>query len=774
MRLAMLAVLVAAQLLPVAHLTVDVTGPPPVRAGQRVVQAGTVQLHGPADPMPGLAGEVDLSMDAPDAAGCRLSPTSGRLDPATGRLPFEVICRPQAPGDHPLEVLAEATPYEPATWNGTLIVHPDRLAGQLSVGEVDGFDVPLHLELQPEHLDLAPVNLTWTSELAGTPLAFQATDGPVQASAGLTREHRWTARHGPGTYTLTLVAEGPLTDPWATQAEIVVPSPPRNGSLLLDLTVTGPGPTVALTGDSVNDDGKHKRPGDELITRLDATHTDTLEVRVLRPVGDRTVQLANRTLQVGPDGEAEHRFSHPYLPAGPLVVQAQAGNTSVARTAEIQDVPTSATVTGPASIPGDGRAVPLTARFNDPNLGSTPQDPGPVWGLPDIRWTVFRGTQPAPGWNVSLGPFAGGPEGIAELSRLAWPSGAPWAEVQAGQATVEAGLEPPADVDPGTYRLSLYDPDGDRIGGHTLEVEPVPRIDLTGGTPVPTEGWPVNLTVSDPRPGLEINLTLRADGRSLGPVNLTGPAATVLPLASTLPAGTSLVAEAWATWPGRPAAQGPDARLVATVPALPPRLDIQASVDGVPLPLPLAVHPAGEHEIVLHPGTIDPNGDPVELTAKVTAPDGKLATWETTVDDRVILQVPRDQPAGRYIVALTATTPIDEPVVSHVPVDVAPVTRLAVQGPEAATLETTTTENLPITVTNTGTTPLQGLVADLRGPPGLTGRIGLPGEDRVSLGEVLPVGLAPGGSAEVVLELVPDEVVPGDHEARLTIAGVIP
>lgn len=774
MRLAVLALLVAAQLLPVTHLTVDLPEPPEVLAGEELVLDGRVQLHGPTGPWPGAGTEVDLRLDAPALAGCELLADSRTLHPTAGQMPFQLACRPGAPGEHPVSVRAEAEPHGPGTWSTTLVVHPDRLTGTLQAGPPAGFQVPLTLALQPEHLDTAPVEIELSSDLAGSPLGFDERHGPSTARAGTPIRLGWTALHGPGTYTLNATVEGPLTEPWASRLDLVVPTPPVDDTLVVNLTVLPPSPSVTLTSDSVNDDGKRKRPGETLITRLDTEHTDTVDVRVLRPVGNRTVLLDQRSVPVDPDGAAEHRFSHPQLPAGPLIVQAQAGDTSVARTAQVLDAPTSVTVTGPAEARGDGRAVELEAGFLDENLGSTPTDPGPVWGLPDITWTVFRGTQPAPGWNVTLGAFTGGPEGTAELSRLAWPEGATWATVTDGRAEVPVRLSPPLDVDPGTYRLSLYDPDGDRIGGHTLDLEPAPTLDLTAGTPMPLSGWPVNVTVTDPVPDMVVNLTARADEVVVGQAADLDALSTTLPLDQPLAAGTSLSLEAWATWPGRPPSERPDAVVTATVPALAPLVEAWTSLDGRPLPAPLAVHPAGAHEIEIQPAVVDPNGDPVDLDLQVVGPAGDPVGWEVAHGDPLVVQVPADQPAGRYAAELVARTPEDDPVVHRVPIDVAPVTRLAVQGPADLSLEPGAPGRLNVTVTNTGTSTFDGLVADLRGPDGLQGTLSLAGQAPVALGEIVPLSLAPGSAAELVLELDATDAEAGTHEVKLTVAGVIP
>lgn len=772
MRLAVLTVLVAAQLLPVTYLVVDLPDPPEVLAGQQVSMDGIVQLQGPTGDMPGLGTEVDLSLEAAEASGCRLEATSTRLDTTSGSLPFGLICRPEAPGNHTLRVLAEAEPHGSGTWDGTLVVQPDRLTARLSAGPVDGFGVALTLTAEPEHLASAPVELVLTSELAGTVLGFQETH--AMDADGDPVEIPWTARHGPGTYTVDALLDGPLTETWNTSLTIEVPEPPTNATLDLNVTIEGPGPQVNLTGDSVNDDGKTKSPGQELITRLAAEHTDTVDISVLRPVGNDTVLLANQTLTVEPDGSVEHRFSHPVLPAGPLIVQAQAGDSSVARTAQIRDTSTDAEVTGPAKLLGDGRPLELTGRIVDDNLGSTALDPGPVWGLPDITWRVLKGSQTADGWTVSLGAFSGGPEGTAELSRLSWPDGGPWASVTDGAAELVVALVPPADVEPGEYRVSLYGPDGDRIGGQTFDVLPPPSIGLTGDPPVPLEGWPVNLTVEDPADGLAVNLTVTADGQPVDNRTFDGPATPSFELPDPLPAGTPVAVEAWATWPGRPPTDQPDARLEATVPALEPRIEAWTSLDGRPMPGPLAVHPAGAHTVEIHPQAVEPNGEPVELTARILAPDGQTAPWEIIVEGTVTVEVPADPPPGRYTVELVARTPTDEPVVHPVAIDVAPVTRLAVDGPEALQLATDTPGVLAVNVTNTGTSTFHGIVADLRGPSGLTGTIGLRGKQAVALGETVPVSLEPGGSRQLELSLDASQVEQGSHEARLTVAGVIP
>lgn len=766
----MLRLLLAGLLLapsPVTSLDVDVPDPPSVRAGEHVELPVDVSLEGPSGPMPGLAGPVELELDAPGGTRCELADEQVTLDPITGRAQTQLVCRPRDPGAQSLTVTARSPPHTPGSWTGDLPVQPDRLTGDLSLGDPDGYEIPYEAELAPEHLDQAKVETRWSGDLGGSPLAFRLDPRPWTVAPGHEHHGRIEARHGPGTYQVTLDADGPRVERFRAIGTVHVPEPPRGDTLALNVTVESGQPSVSLTGDSVNTDGKNKRPGDELITRFTAEHTDEVRLEVTRRVAGDQVPLAVENVSVDADGDGEHRFSHPNLPAGLITVTARAGDSSEARTAQIQDVGTTADLSGPETTLADGRPVRFDLELSDPNFGSTALDPGPVFGLPDVRWTVLDWSVPVEGWSVSIGPFEGGPEGTASTSRVPWPNGTSWANATAGAARMPLTVQPPPDVEPDDYRISLYDPDGDRIGGASIEVRPAPELTLEADRPRPGQPWPVRLDVANPTDRFSVNLSLSVDGRTVANRSLDGGANTSLPIPQGLPAGSSVSVEARGWWPGRPPGDGPDSRVATEIPALAPTVSVDPTLDGVPTPPPLAAHPASAHEVDLRPTVVDPNGDPVEASTTVTGPGGSEVDW--TGGDPGELVIPRDAPPGRYRAEVQASSP-DGTVDTSVPIDVGSITRLRLAGPDELQLREGETMDAPLTVRNAGTAEVETLVFSARNETPLNLTVGS-GDARVELGAPIHVDLAAGAEATIPLHVRAPTGSTGPHPLRLTVAG---
>lgn len=752
---------------PVTSLDVDVPDPPSVRAGEHVELPVDVSLEGPTGSMPGVAGPVELELDAPGGTRCELADERATLDPVTGRAQTRMTCRPRDPGAQGLTVTARSPPHAPGSWTGDLRVQPDRLTGDLSLGDPDGYEIPYEAELAPEHLNEAEVDVRWSGDLDGSPLAFRLDPRPWTAAPGHEHHGRIEARHGPGTYDVTLDADGPRVERFQAMGTVHVPEPPSGDTLALNVTVEPGQPSVSLTGDSVNDDGKNKRPGDDLITRFTAGHTDEVRLEVTRRVAGARVPLAVENVSVDADGDGEHRFSHPALPAGLVTVTARAGDSSAARTAQIRDVGTEAQLSGPEAVLADGRQVDFEIELTDRNFGSTPLDPGPVFGLPDVRWKVLDWSVPVEGWNVSIGPFEGGPEGMATTSRVPWPNGTAWAEATDGAARMPLTVQPPPEVEPDDYRISLYDPDGDRIGGASIELGPAPELSLKADPPRPGQPWPVRLDVANPTERFSANLSLTVDGRTVANRSLDGGGNTSLPIPEALPAGTSVSVEARGWWPGRPPVDGPDSRVATGIPALAPIVSVDPTLDGAPTPPPLAVHPASAHEVDLRPTAVDPNGDPVAVSAKVTGPDGTTLDW--TGSDAGELAIPRGAPPGRYSVEVQASSP-DGTVDTSVPIDVGSITRLRLAGPDEIELREGQTVEASLAVRNAGTAKVKTLVLSARNETRLNLTVGS-GDDRVELGEPIEVDLAAGAEATIPLHVRAPPGSTGPHPLRLTVAG---
>lgn len=754
---------------PLTSLDLHAPTPEPIRAGETLAVPLTVQVVGPAGPAPGLAGPVELSLEAPDATRCKLADRVLQPDPVTGRARTELTCRPLDPGQPRVEVVARSPPHQPGRWNDTLAVAPDRLRGSLTLDPPDQYRIPLNLSLVPQHLRKASVEIAGRADLVGSPLGFQLDPRPFTARSGVNLSTTVDALHGPGTYELSLTAQGPRVEAWNGSAKVRVPAPPSGSTLDVNVTVEAGQPSVALTADSVNDDGKHKRPGDELITRLSAEHTDAVDVAVTRRVGDTRVPLANASVPVDADGSAEHRFSHPVLPAGLVTVSVHAGNSSVARTAQIADASAAARVEGQQTVLADGRSLDLELALTDPNFGSTPADPGPVWGLPNVTWRVFRGTQIAEGFGVSIGPFEGGAEGSAATEMIPWPTGTAWATVSPGRAQMPMTLTPPTGAEPGTYRVSIY-PAGDdeRIGGTEVELIPPPRLRLDAPDPLPGRPWEIRLGVDDPVDGLTAELTVQAGGDPVASRSLDAAGNVSVPLPHGIAAGTTISVAANASWPGRPSTPGPDAQLERVVGALPPNVTSSPVLDGVPTSPPVAVHPAHPHDLSLSPRAWDPNGDPVTLETTVLDPSGSPTGW-TADDDPTQVTIPAGVPAGRYLARVDATSQ-DGGTSTTVPIDVGEITRLRLDGPATLNLTEGQTTTLPLTVRNAGTVPVASLVLapSATGPLNVTfSRAG----ELLPAGAPVPVDLPPGDALGVEAHVRAPPGGQGTYDLRLDVAG---
>lgn len=755
---------------PLTTLTVDAPSLPAVQAGEHLEHELTVQLDGPLGPMPGLATEVNLTLEAPGWAGCYL-PSTTQLNTISGEASVTLACRPLAAGQATVTVTASSPPHGTGHWDQTLTVDPDTLLGELSLDAPEGYEVPVVLDVAPEHLDTAAADLTLSGDLEGSPLGFVLEPTPITLDSSAI-DRSVLARHGPGNYSLTAHLDGPDVEPLTLTEQVHVPAPPEDDELELNVTVEPGEPSVNFTDDSVNADGKRKRPGDTLITRLETTYAETVNVTVTRSVGNASVMLARETLEVDASGEAEHRFTHDVLPSGLLRVTATAGNSSVTRTAQIQDLNPDASATLPAEALADGRTLSGTITLEDPNHGSTPMDPGPIWGLPDVTWRVLKGSLTAEGFNVSIGPFSGGPEGTAETSRVPWPNGTSWADVTDGQAEIPVEVTPPLDVDPGTYTLSLYDPDGDRLGGASIELTPTPTLGLDAETPLPGEPWRFNVTISDPVPGTSAHVVLNVTDEDPVFWTFVENTSKEIVLPEPMAAGANVTLNATGDWPGRPSPPTPDAALPLTIPDVPPELDLHPSVDEVPVPAPLALHPAAGHTVRLNPQAVDPNGDPVETSARVLAPDGTATGWANVTEAGPVIEVPAGPSPGRYTVEATATSQ-NASTTRTLALDVGEITRVRLAGPTSLTLNEGASTTTEVTLTNAGTVPLtSGLIA-VDADTGLDVAL-LDNGTRLALDEPVPLELAPGMARTFTLEVTAAADAEGARSLRLTAAGVAP
>lgn len=752
------------------QLALEAPTPEPVAAGASETVTLTVQREADGRPAVG-PGRVEVRLEAPKATACGPAVQTVHLDPATGRGQANVTCTPMRPGSWPLLVQARAPGHAEARWAAELTVSPDELDGRLHVGDAQGYRFPVQVDLRPAHLDRAPANLTLVVDHRTTPLAF--TRGPTTTVTGTgSFGDEIVARHGPGDYLVQARADGPFTQPWEAAANLSVAEPPGPGHLELNATVEAGEPRVELTGDGVNDDGKHKRPGGELITRLKVENADAVNVTVLRAQGDERIAIDERRLPVPADGHLEHVFAHEPLPADQLWVQAHTGDSATARTAQIRDLRAEATLLGPEAILADGRTWQGHLVLFDPNFGSTPADPGPVFGLPDVTWTVYRGSHVAEGHTVKIGPFTGPSEGSAATSRVPWPQGTDGVEAEPGRAIFPVELTPPAEADEGSYRLSVYAPDGTRLGGGSWTLQAAPEVSLTSLDPRPGEPLAVAVAVADPVTNVTVELQLSADGERVARTHLAGAGNASLALPAPLAAGTPVRVEAHADWPGRPERSEPDAVAEATVPDLGPEVSVHAALDGRPAPVPVPVHPAGSHEITLAYTARDPNAGPVELDeVTISGPDGPPG-WPIDGEEGLVrVEVPEQARVGRYVVELAAEDG-GERASARVPVEVAASLRLQVDGPEEITLTQGGTRRANLTVANHGSLPVEEVRLLVDTDLDLAVQTGT-GGDWIGAGEPVSFPLGPGEARELPVRFAADGAS-GQGTVELTVAGVVP
>lgn len=756
---------------PMSSLSVEVPDPHRVVAGERVTLPVTVQLTGPdGEPLPGLAGPVELDLDAANRTGCRLTDRQLLLDPRTGTASTELACRPTRPAAFPLGLTARSPPHAPGSWTGELTVDPDELAGELRAGPANGSRIPLTLELAPEHLEKAAVNLTLEGRLNGSELGFAHGPIPFSARQGARYTRALETKHGPGTYEITVTGEGPAVLSFAGNATVEVPPEPEDDEHVVHAQVEPTEPTVQLTGDGVNRDGIDKYPGQALTTRLTVERTDEVGIRVLRgPVGEE-VPIGEQALPVPADGEVEHVLEEPVLPAGRLVVEASAGNASTRRTAEIQDAAPEAQAEPPTPVLADGRPLAFELVVSDANFGSMPADPGPVHGLPDVDWTVYDHNRVSAGWRVALGLWANGSEGTAPLSTVPWPNGTGSIEAASGSAQVPVNLTPPRSIEAGSYRLSVYEAgEGDLLTTVPIDLLPTPTVVLDPGVPVPGEPWPVRVSFEDPGEDVGANLTVRYEARVLDRGTIDGNGTVELSLPSPLAAGAEITLEATGRWPGRPSPEGPDTSIEVPVADVGPGpLELAPNLDGVRTPPPLPLNPASNHTIEPGVPDRDPNGDPIRVDAHLLDPNGERVpgTASTSADGQV--SVPAGLAPGRYQLAVEAHSPGGGSQ-AVLPVDVGEITRVRLDGPDEVTVPAGGQARLALTVRNAGNVPLGRLLLSAQAEEiNLSAK--LDGEP-VPWGTPFPAQLPPGQEQALELTVRAAADVEGRHTIKLRAAG---
>ncbi|PSG96354.1 hypothetical protein BRD56_11000 [Thermoplasmatales archaeon SW_10_69_26] len=747
-------------------LEVSLDGEPlaPMPAGAEQTTTLTVQRQMADEPAPG-PGEVELELATGEEAGCRLADKRLQLDPATGRARTQLHCQPREPRTWPIEVHADPAVGRSDTWTDALTVQPDELAGSLAAGTAEGYRFPLNVTLTPRNLDQAQVDLALEAHLVDGTRGFQPD--PLQLTAdGSTATRELLALQGSGTYTITAEATGPRVHAWNGSTQVTVPEPPDGDTLAIDLVVDRANASLSLTEDPVNEDGKHKAPGETITTRIQADGTDHVNVTVTRPANDEAIPLAETIVTADGDGVAEHTFAHAPLPAGPLQVQARAGEAQTKRTVHVPDRTATTTLSGPDRTTREDRGWQGNLTIEDPNFGSTPMDPGPIEGLPDVSWTVYKGARygsaEAEGFAVEIGSHAGASNGTAPTSTVTWPADEP-ATIGPGWARVPVHVQPPSEAQLRDYRLSVYEAaSGDLLATAPFELY---RVQLDAGPPRAHEPWPVDVATTNVPDEAHLDLRLARNGTSIANQTLA-EAGAWRPDLPELPAQSTLTVEASLNTSQAPPTSA--ATLTRTVPQRPAQVDVHPVLDGVATTTPVLVHPAGAHELALVHDAYDPNTGPVNVSqVQLAGPGDPDWSIQRPEEGLTKLQVPAGSTPGRYAVQLH----LDDGRVHEVPVHVGEIVRLGVDGPEALQLDAGEPRTVEVNVTNLGNLALEGVQIQLATEANVSARAGN-GTTWVPEGRALGFSLGPGQTRGLPVELEAHE--PGQARLELTVAGVVP
>lgn len=756
---------------PEPRVAIDADEPGPRPAGDH--QRLTVEVHRQIGEHPVRGpGRVNLTLQAPAEANCGPRAQTVHLDPLTGRGTGQIDCRPLAPGEHSLGLEARSTASRPGRASLELPVEPDRLEGELEAGTPENYTVPLNLTLEPVHLDQAPVDVSLQALLVEAPLGVRPQPFTVRAD-GSTVTRELTALQGSGTYEITAFVEGELTRDWNATTHVQVPGPASGDTLAIDATIEA-NATVELADDPINDDGKHKDPGDEITTRFKAQGTDHVNVTVYRTQGGEPVELARSILETDDDGRAEHVFTHEPLPAGPLWVQGQAGDSQSRRNVSLQDRSPSADLAGPLNSSLDaGWQGDLTLR--DPNFGSTALDPGPLQGLPDVDWTVYKGARwgsaEAEGFQVEIGPDSGASNGTAHTSTIPWPEGHGQATVGPGWARVPVHVQPPADAELRDYRLSVYQ----NASQDLLATAPfvLYQVSLEAhGDPIAGRPWPIEVHTANLDEQTTLEVQLSRDGQPIANASMEADGVWRPRLPSSLPNGTQLRVEAHANHTDSPPEGPPDALLERSMTERTPEVEVHPVLDGVPTTTPVTLHPAHAHEVEIAYTAYDANTGLLDVTSvELTGPEGTPG-WDLQRpgEGRVTLEVPADVDPGRYELQLHLDDP--EATVAEIGLEAGTIARLTVEGPDQLQLTAGETTQVTVNVTNRGNVPVQAVRAVLDTGLDVTAAA-WDGADWKPAGDRLDLPLAPGERSQVPVRLTAGSQA-GEGRLELTLAGVLP
>lgn len=614
--------------------------------------------------------------------------------------------------------------------------------------------------------------LAW--EEPGPRLPFRPEDGEARPA--------FLLRYGPGRYEITLRAHGRWVAGESAPLALEAARATDPSSEVPIVAVVPDAPlTVALTSDTVNADGKLKRPGEELVTRvrladgngLAALARVTFEVLREGAVVNVTDSALPADRWARTTLDLESRFAASPMSAGPYTMRIRAWNDSgpaaaATRTFAIKAVrPDLANLTLEASSVLTDRAWTLAGSAALESKGW--ERPVDVDGLLQLR--VYRGTTQV-AWEAGAGNVTGPTPLLAPLAGAAHArSGAH------GVATLPIAVTVPAGA-AGSYRVNvLWSANATDIAtslaSWTLVAEPAPAFTTLEAAGEPRAGsrLPVAFEVSEGALFENVTFSLLTESVNVpdraGIVNLTVPPG--LDTGSPL----QLLAEVRAA--GRVVSMR---ALDLEVANSPPEAILRAALDGVPMER-LRILPGAAREVRAAIAASDANGDaPIVESLALVDWNGRVAA-ETSPIAREggaegVLDLPATLPPGAY--RLVARVRDAEGATGEASLPALVGGWAGVRGYPTSLVVTGGMLVGTLRVENVGTVPIAALAADVDGAGPLSRAATLRlGAAASAEGAPLALGtpLAPGEAVELSVEVPLDpRDTPGRYAGTVRILAV--
>lgn len=647
-----------------------------------------------------------------------LDPPAVQTRPGVERYRVNVTWRPGTFGNFTIVVDASGE-----KWTETLRVEPAPALLALSAGAPAA---DWRIVLPVRHASPVPEDAPtmWSARWSdgnGT-LAWEEA-GPTLPFRPENREARpeFSLRYGPGRYGIALRAHGRWVAGESAPLALDVARATDPSSDVPIVAIVPDAPlTIALMADTVNADGKLKRPGEELVTRvrladgngLSALARVTFEVLREGAVVNVTDSALPADRWARTTLDLENRFASSPMSAGPYTMRIRAWNDSgpaavATRTFAIRPVRAdTATVTLEASSVLTDRAWTLAGSAA---LGSKGWErPVDVDGILQVR--VYRGTTQV-AWEARAGNVTGPTPLLAPLA------GSDHARSGAhGTATLPIAVTVPAGA-AGSYRVNVLwsanaTDTATSLASWMLVAEAAPTIGRLESAGEPRSGsqLPIAFAVTEGANFENVTFSLLTESVNVadrtGIVNLTVPAG--------LAAGSPLRLLAEVRAAGRVVSTR---ALDLEVANSPPGAILRAALDGVPMER-LRILPGAGREIRVGIATFDANGDaPIVESLALLDWNGR-AVAETSPIAREggaegVLDLPATLPPGAY--RLVARVRDAEGAKGEASLPALVGGWAAVRGYPTSLVVTGGMLVGTLRVENVGTVPLTALAADVDG-----------------------------------------------------------